>query len=185
VIDLTFSAEDVKYHYRCSNMISIQGNNEALENQAKVLISNLDKPKKRNNRIQKLGELWRGYEGSCRCPIGGEYKPPFDRVEPTKEAVNQFLGIYLDSNEETKITIVRALNRPEPFLSEAMVILLRALKSESVKVRINAARTVSEIGFGLESYLHEILPLKDDPIKAVQHEINNLIKYIEENENRR
>ncbi|WP_041598457.1 hypothetical protein [Hahella chejuensis] len=161
-------------------MIRIESRQKEFEQQARDLASNLTSEKKRNNRIQKLGELWRGNEGGrCRCPIG-EPSPKFERVQPTKEAIAILNEIFLSASEETQIVIVRALVRPEPFVDDAMNILLTAIKSERVKVRINAVRTIRYIGSSAKPYLSDVLFLKNDPILAVKSEIEGLEAYLNE-----
>ncbi|WLQ15672.1 hypothetical protein O5O45_07055 [Hahella aquimaris] len=61
-----------------------------------------------------------------------------------------------------------------------MKILLAAIKSERVKVRINAVRTIRDIGSSTKPYLNDVLFLKNDPIFAVKSEIEGLEAYLNE-----
>lgn len=161
-------------------MIRIGSRQKEFELQAIELTANLKSLKKRNNRIQKLGELWRGNEGGgCRCPIG-EPAPKFERVEPTEEAIDILSEIFSSAPEETQIVILRALDRPEPYLGKAKNIVLEAIKSESVKVRINAARTINNWGHLAIPYIQKFILLTNDPILAVRKEIEELELYLNE-----
>jgi hypothetical protein len=133
---------------------------------AEALVKNLDSPRKRQSRILKLGEIWRGREAGCRCPIG-QYQHALPRVAPTIEAMQKLKNIVCDPNENVRIAIMSTLSSPEPYYDEALEILVMGLKDSNPKVRINAIQSIEKLHMHATKIKVEIEKLQNDEINTV------------------